>query len=252
MGLAVVLLLLVNLPAATQAPVGNSVDHLGLNVTASPLDSLTLRQAIASAIDRRAVFEATRGRLPGGLSATGPANGWFPPSLPQHNPDAGAYPYDVAAARNLLSRAGFPEGRGVPELEVLYNQGPPIGAFRVAGGAVVKAQLEAVGIRVKLTSLPTLQDLLNRVLPGQGRQAQFQAFLFAWTAVSPTDDFLSRHFLQGGQRNAYGYRNADVTLLIANSLKETDATKRIAMLREAERLVLLDAPVVPVMYLYAP
>jgi oligopeptide transport system substrate-binding protein len=233
---SVLLVFLLNTDAPAQIR-SNTVDHLGFNVTAAPLDVLLLRQAITSAIERRALYEATKARLPAATPASGPAGGWFPPSLPQHDPEVRSHPYDVAVAKSLLGQAGFPEGQGLTELEVLYNQGAPVGAFRAAEGAMIRAQLASIGIRVKL--------------PGQGRQGQFQAFLLG-RVVLPNDDFLSRTFLPGGPTNAFGYRSPEVAVLIASALKETDVTKRIAMLREAERLVLSDAPVVPLMYLYAP
>lgn len=248
--LSVLLVFLINTDAPAQVR-SNAVDHLGFNVTAAPLDALLLRRAIASAIDRRALYEATKTSLHAATPASGPAGGWFPPSLPQHDPEVRIHPYDVAVARSLLDQAGFPEGRGLTELEVLYNQGPPIGAFRAAEGTMIRTQLASIGIRVKLTGLPTLEALLNRVQPGQGRQGQFQAFLLA-RVVLPNDDFLSRTFLPGVPNNAFGYRNPEVGVLIASALRETDAAKRIAMLREAERLVLNDAPVVPLMYWYVP
>lgn len=52
-------------------------------------------------------------------------------------------------------------------------------------------------------------------------------------------------FLQGGPQNGYGYRNADVTSLTADITKETDEGRRLAMLREVEKIALTDAVVIP-------
>ncbi len=235
-----------------QAPVAQKVEHLGFNVTAAPLENVMLRQAIASAIDRLAILEAARKKFPAGWMIPGPAGSWFPPFLPQHRSDVRIYPYNLATAKTMLAKAGFPNGRGLPEFELLYRQDNPFGVFRQAEAEAIKAQLLAVGIKAKPTALPTGEELFDRLLSGPERKGHFQMVLFAWGATKPDEEFLSVMFLQGSKRNVYGYRNPDVTLLIVDVLKEKDAAKRVAMLREAERLVLTDAPVVPLFYYYTP
>jgi ABC-type transport system substrate-binding protein len=237
-----------------QAPPAQWVEHLGLNVTVAPLDNVTLRQAIASAIDRQAVFAAAKGLFPAGrgIKATGPAGSWYPPNLPQHGPDVRIHPYDPAAASSLLAKAGFSEGSGLPEFEILYRQDLPA---RPVEADVLKTQLAAIGVKAKAVGLPTYRAFFDKVIPGPGRVGQYQMAIFAWGEPRPVqgkDDFLSGAFLQGGPQNGYGYRNPEVTLLIAAIVKETDSAKRLAMLREAEKLVLTDAPVVPLLYYYSP
>lgn len=256
LGIILVLLLAVGVHGRlyAQQPVAQWTEHLAINVAVAPLDNSVLRQAIASAIDRRAVFEAAKGKFPAssGLVTTGPAGSWFPPSLPQHSPDVRIHPYDVNTAKELLAKAGFPSGNGLPEFELLYRQDVP---YRQSETEVIRTNLAAIGVRVKLVGLPTGRSFFDRVVPGPGKQGQYQMAVFAWGDTDPKrgkDDFLSDMFLQGGPQNAYGYKNPDVTLLIADILKETDAAKRLAMLREAERVVLTDAPVVPLLYYYSP
>jgi oligopeptide transport system substrate-binding protein len=233
-----------------QAPLAQWVEHLGFNVTATPLDNLAVRQALASAIDRRAVFTAAKDKFSGGFIATGPAGSWFPPYLPQHDPEVRVHPYDISVAKKLLATAGFPDGAGLPELEILYRQDLPLGPVRALEAEIIKMQLAAVGVKTKPIGLPTGRDFFARLLPGAGRQGQFLLALFGWGAEKSTEDFLSSVFLQGGPQNVYGYRNADATLLMAAITREKDSAKRVALLREAERLILTDAPVVPLLYIY--
>ena len=252
--LSVVLVMLivpVSTPVLAQAPKPQWVEHLAFNVGVSPLDNVTLRQAIASAIDRKAVYEAARGRFPRGWTPFGPAGSWYPPVLTYHDPNLVIFPYDVGAAKDLLAKAGFPDGKGLPEFEILYRADF---AFRKTEAEVIAAQLAAIGIRAKAVGLATGTAFFARVAPGPGRQPQYQMAVFAWGADpnQPDREFLSDMFLQGGPRNVYAYRNPDVTLLIADILKEQDQAKRLAMLKEAERLILTDAPVVPILYYHVP
>jgi ABC-type transport system substrate-binding protein len=237
------------LPGWAQARQYQYVEHLGFNVRVTPLDSIPLRQAIAAAIDRQAAFNATQGKFLRGQGPIAVAGSWFPPFLPQHTPGLLIHPFDLANARSLLDAAGFPDGRGLPEFELLYRSDLP---WRQAVAEVLMSQLAAIGLRVKITGLPTRAAFFNRVIPGPGRQPQFQMAIFAWGSNDLKDDFLDMNFLQGAPQNAYGYRNTDVTLLIADIKRESDETKRLAMLREAERIVLTEAPVVPLFYWFSP
>ncbi len=233
-----------------QAPVAQKVEHLGFNVTIAPLDNVTLRQAIVSAINRQAVFEVAKRKAPSGWVIPGPAGSWFPPYLRQHRSEIQILPYDVSTAKLLLAKAGFPGGEGLPEFEILYRQDPPFGAFRQAEAEALKAQLMAIGIRARTLGLPSGEAVFDRITPGPGHL--YQMVLFAWGATKPEDDFLIPMFLPGSKRNVYGYRNAEVTLRLAEIQKEKDAVKRVGILQEVERLVLTDAPVVPLFYYYAP
>ena len=248
----VIALLILQAPIASvgaPAAVPHWVEHLGFHVASEPMSNLALRQAIASAIDRQAILEAARGRLPRGSTLLGVAGSWFVPGLPQHRPDVRIHPYDTSRAKVLLAEAGFPEGRGLPEIEVLVRTDLP---HRQSATETLKTQLAAVGIRLKVTGLPTYAAFFARVNPGPGRAKQYQMAIFAWGLPEPTSDFLRRQFLQGGPENTYDYRNPEVTLLIADILRETDPVKRVQMLQEAEKLILTDAPVVPLFYYATP
>jgi ABC-type transport system substrate-binding protein len=68
-------------------------------------------------------------------------------------------------------------------------------------------------------------------------------FRLSWTAVIPDpDDFLSRQLYSTGASNWAFYRNAQVDQLLDHARKELDYTQRIALYREAERIVKEDAP----------
>ncbi len=246
---AVILISLISAAlASAQTPNPQWVEHLAFNVRGDPLNNAKLRQAIVSAIDRRAIFEAVQGAFPSGWQAIGVAGSWFPPVLRQHRPDLQIHPYDVVKAKSLLAEAGFSDAKGLPELELLIASG---NRLRQIEGEIIKIQLAAVGIRARIETQPR-GAFFTRLNPGPGQQPQFQIAIFAWGDPDPNANFLSDMFLQGAPQNVYGYRNADVTLLITDILKETDSTRRFALLHEAEKLILTDAPVVPLFYFSVP
>src|SRR5579885_636817 len=85
-----------------------------LNVRRPPLKDERVRRALSLAIDRQVIVDKI---LRGGQQ---PATSFTPPGLPGYTPPA-AVTTDFAAARKLLAEAGYPGGKGLPPLELLYN-----------------------------------------------------------------------------------------------------------------------------------
>ena len=92
-----------------------SVYYYRINVERPPLDDPRVRLALALAIDRDVlVRDVLRlGQLP--------AEHVVPPGVAGYEPPATALHFDPARARALLAEAGYPGGRGVRELGILYN-----------------------------------------------------------------------------------------------------------------------------------
>ena len=110
------------------------------NNAKKPFSDLKVRQAIAHALDRKAIID-------GAMSGYGtPIGSHFPP----HNPDyvdlTGTYPFDVDAAKKLLVDAGFPNG-----FSTTLKLPPPSYARR--GGEIVAAQLKAIGITADIVNV---------------------------------------------------------------------------------------------------
>ncbi|HVP28642.1 MAG TPA: peptide ABC transporter substrate-binding protein [Myxococcota bacterium] len=94
---------------------GLAVYYYRINTRRPPLDDPRVREALSLAVDRQAICSHVLGL--GQL----PATTFVPPGIPGYDPPPSALGYDVPRARRLLAEAGFPEGRGFPELGILYN-----------------------------------------------------------------------------------------------------------------------------------
>lgn len=81
---------------------------------ASPLDNVAVRQAIAMAINRQPIAASVLSGM-GAVTTTFGFPGWGPAKL-EHG-----LPYNVAKARELLVKAGYPNGKGIPTLQI-YSQ----------------------------------------------------------------------------------------------------------------------------------
>jgi peptide/nickel transport system substrate-binding protein/oligopeptide transport system substrate-binding protein len=123
--------------------------------TASPLDSLKVRQAIAMAINRTPLVNQVLYGMGGAAMAAGPKS-WAPTKY-EH-----ALPYNVREARKLLTEAGYPGGKGIPEL-ALYTQTVAANPGQVQVAEALASELKsALGITFKIE--PTATNEVNAIV----------------------------------------------------------------------------------------
>ncbi len=203
-----------------------------LNVRRPPLDNALVRRALSLAIDRRAIVEHL---LRGGQT---PATSFTPPGLPDYVPPD-LVTTNVAEARRLLAEAGFPDGRGFPPLDLLYNTSDN---HRLLAEVVQEMWRRNLGIRVRLTN----QEL--KVVLDERQTGQYQVLLSDWVG-----DYLDAStFLDVWRRdsgnNHTGWSSADYDRLLAAADKTADPAARAALMRRAETLLLTAMPVIPLYF----
>lgn len=95
------------------------VYYYRFNTQRPPLDDARVRQAIVLGVDRQLIAERVLGR------GEVPAMHFVPPGVPGYEPPASSISPDLARnlerARRLLAEAGYPDGRGLPAIGILYN-----------------------------------------------------------------------------------------------------------------------------------
>src|SRR3954467_12891734 len=77
-----------------------NVGYLAMNTTRPPFDDVRVRRAVNMAIDKAAIIEAVYQGA--GVVAKNP----LPPTLPAYNDAIADYPYDPAAAQQLMIQSG--------------------------------------------------------------------------------------------------------------------------------------------------
>ena len=200
-----------------------------MNNERPPLDNVKVRQAIGMAVDREAYVE---GVPQGGGRVT---TSWLPPGMPGQNVDVGKqYKFDPAKAKQLLTEAGYPDGKGLPEIVFLWVARD---TNRVAG-QFVEDQLER-NLGISVTSEYVDKKAYGAMLTGR----DYMALVQRWSADWPyLDNWLPDLFGTGAGNN---YGNAEFDALVARAAVETDEGKRLAIYNQAHKLAIDEAALMP-------
>lgn len=202
--------------------------YVALNNSRGPLKDARVRQAINYAVQKEALVKDIAGGM--GIVADAPISQstWGYAKI-------GAYPFDREKAKALLKQAGYAKGF---ELELWTPVGRYLMDRQVAES--LQAQLGEVGIAVKIRPWE-FQALMSEVKKGQ-----FDAVLLGWSPSTGDADqglypvFHSSQFPPNSNRAFYS--NPKVDTLMVNARQATDAHERLDIYRQAEQLIMDDAP----------
>lgn len=205
-------------------------------VKKSPLRLKALRKAINYGFDRRKMVKYLRKNL-----GTPAISGFIPAGLPSYNPELiKGYDYNPDKVRSLLAEAGFPEGKGLPEIAIATTE------LYLELAEYIQAQLAEHGIKIKID----VQK--SSVLSQSIANSTVTCFRKSWIADYPDEDnffslFYSKNFSPVGFNYTH-YSNAEFDALYEKSHEELNDKKRYAYYQQMDQLLLDDAPIVPLYY----
>lgn len=223
------------------------VAKLMINHQKAPLDSVEFRQALAYAIDRRAlVATCQRGHgLEGSPGLVPPDNSWFNARA------AAAYPYDCVKAAEILAGLGYEKKDGcfkkdgqTLELELLISGGGT-GVSGFPGereGEMVKEMLETAGIKINLRSLEakTLDNLVN--------EWKFDLALSGHGGMGGDPETLNKVISGKAFISARFNRSDELNLLLEQQMKETDQDRRREFVNRIQEVYAREMPCLPLYY----
>lgn len=209
-----------------------SVYFYRINTTRPPLNDRRVRRALALAIDRESLIKNV---LRGGQK---PAVGLTPhPESMGYKDAPRVLTFDPAEARRLLAEAGFPEAKGFPKFDILINTSE---GHRTIAEAIQEMWRKHLGIPVGIHN----QDW--QVYLESQRQLDYSVCRAGWVGDYPDPYTFLGIWRTGDGNNETGWSNARYDELLKLSSIEGDAQKRMALLREAETILLDELPVLPV------
>jgi peptide/nickel transport system substrate-binding protein len=206
-----------------------SYNLLFLNTKRKPLDNLKVRQAIAYAIDRKAIIDAV-------AFGEGEVTGPIAPALANYalpTSEYALYKRDVAKAKQLLQESGV----GPVSFTMLTQLTEPAYAKDIA--QLVQAQLAEVGITMNIQTLEFTQ-WVDRWL-----KADFDAAPGLNGGGPDPDFYVFRYFTDDGNLNfVTSYKNPVSSEALKTARATTDVAKRKELYATAQRELVNGVPFV--------
>ena len=212
---------------------GFNTFYLNFNNRYAPVSDVRVRQAIAIALDRQRIVDLF---YPSGSTLAT----HVPPCVIEGACVGDAwYAQDLAAARALLTEAGYPDGidltLSLRETPRAYLPDP------VAVATDIQAQLAAIGIRVTL-KVEEAGGYIGKLLSGELESASFSAALpdypEAWNSLGI--DFGST------SGPAHGDQYPRLVALLDEAQREPDPAARAALFTQINNEIRSQVPVVPI------
>jgi oligopeptide transport system substrate-binding protein len=202
-----------------------------LNTRRPGLDDVRVRRALAMTIDRRSLIDTVlHGVNTPAYSMTPPGTlGYYPPKLFDFDPDQ---------AKQLLADAGFPGGRGLPPLEILYNTHETHRKIAVAIQQMWKKYLD---ISVSMVNQEWKVYLDTR------DSGAYTICRYGWIGdyVDP-NSFLDLWTRESGN-NKSGWSNPRYDELILRLIPNMKShEERLKGFHEAETILINEMPVIPI------
>lgn len=208
-----------------------------VNTTKPPFDDVRVRKALAITVNRKDIVEK--------ITKAGqvPAYGLVPPGMTGYVPAEFAALDPTAAkikARELLAEAGYGSGgKPFPVMEVHYNTSE---AHRDIAEVVAQTWRDQLGIDAKL------QNQEWKVYLDTQNNLGFDVSRSAWIGDYPDPNTFLDMFVTGGENNKTGWGNAEYDRLITASASEADPTARLAILKDAEAILMDEMPIIPIYF----
>lgn len=231
---------------ALQSNPAMSLTYYGFQNKLAPFDNVKVRQAFNYAINRDYIANNV---LQG--DATPAVYGIVPPSMPGYDyKSVTGFTYDPDKARKLLAEAGYPGGKGFPEVVLQINNGG--GDRNNMTAEYVMSQLKNnLDITVRVEPMPFAQHL-ETIETGKtlfwrtGWIADYpdaETFLTTLYSKHIPADMNTRSSL-----NSVRYSSPQFDSLFNAANREPDPAKRQDLYRQADQVAMNDAAIMPIYY----
>ena len=199
--------------------------YYGFNNTKPPFDNPLVRKAFSAAIDRQFLIDhVTKGYQTPATTFTCP--GIFGHVLPSKGVGIG---YDPKAAKKYLADAGYPKGKGLPEVTLMFNTSE---GHRKIAQAIQAMWKENLGVEVNLAN----QEW--KVFLKTCKEDAPQIFrLGRCTDYPDANNWLYEVFHSTDGQNRIKWHNAKFDRVVEKAVRESNPTKRLELYKQAEQIL---------------
>ena len=199
------------------------------NVTKPPFDDVRIRKALAYAVDRKTLVESVTN---GVQSATGALT---PPDTLGYTSRSQIH-FEPEKARQLLSDAGYPDGKNFPSVELTYNNNED---HRKVAEAIQQMWKKHLGINVKLKN----QEW--KVYLHEVKNLNHNIARMGWVGDYIDPNTFLGVFTSDSGDNKTGWKNKQYDDFLKKAATTADKNDRFEILQQAEALLLDEAPLIP-------
>jgi len=208
---------------------GLNTRFIELNNRVAPFDDVHFRRALSLAFDRQVMVQIVL------FGEGAPANGLIPAALSWAHADQqrDMVKFDTDRAKEELAKSKY--GAGTEAVVLTWGAG----WWKRFAEVFVSQVNETLGtkLRVEVSEANTVYSRL--------KAGDFQASIWGWLGLIDPDEYTFEVLHTEGWRNFRGYSNNDLDALLVQARGETDQAKRGDLYRQAEEMMLQDAPVLP-------
>ncbi len=194
---------------------------ISVNTSATDVADVRVRQALAHALDRKALNQA----INRGLYKI--ANTPFGSGLNPHEQVDGYPDYDPAKSRKLLADYGKPV-----HLKLTVNASP----LSVLSAQALQQMWKKVGVETEINQLE--QTTLVRMAAAKN----YQLMLLRWAGGLDPDKNVYQFFHSKGSVNRTAYNSAEMDGLLDDARRTTDSQVRLQLYRQVNNLLAKDLP----------
>lgn len=201
-----------------------------INLTRKPLDNPLVRKALSLSLNRKDIVEKILnggqrqafGFTPNGMS------GYETPQPLKFNPQE---------AKKLLAKAGFPNGKGFPAMEILINTSE---SHRRIAEAIQEMWRKTLNIDIKI-----LNQEWKVYLDSQ-TNLDYDISRSGWIGDYMDPVTFLNMWLSNSGNNDTGWKNKKYDDLIEQAKREANPERRYQLLQTAENILLDEVPIIPI------
>ncbi|MGN7477828.1 glutathione ABC transporter substrate-binding protein [Solibacillus silvestris] len=208
---------------------GSSLSYIGFNINKKPFDDVRVRQAISMLVDQRLIIDG----IYEGIGE--PARGPLAPSVFGYDGTITPITKDIEKAKTLLAEAGYADGFTT---SIWTNDNPQ----RQNIAIMLQEELKQLNITANIEVLEW-GAYLDKTDAGEHEMY----ILGLSNPVGDADYFLTQLFHSknhGGSGNTTFYNNKEVDALLDEAREEIDTTKRLALYKQVQEILIEEAPMI--------
>ncbi len=204
----------------------NVTIFFGINQSVKPMDNKLVRQAFNYAIDKQAVIDAASGGF--GELSRGPLS---PMIWGFDNTIKPVYPYNPEKARELLKKAGYPNGF---ECTILTDAR----TIRKTSAEIIQAYLSEIGVKAEIQQIEW-STLLKKTRVSGGAHL----YALGWTGTGDADGglFMRFHSSGIGGNNRHHWATPETDAMLENARAEMSHEKRKAIYAQLQKKFIEEA-----------